>query len=177
VGIFVYVGAEVSIGSFLVNYFMQPQIAGLTAGAAAKYVSLYWGGAMVGRFIGSAVLRKMRTGVLVGFNAIMACLLVTISIVSTGAVAMWAILLVGLFNSIMFPSIFTLGIARLGRMTNRGSGLLIAAIVGGAIIPMLQGVLADRIGLQLAFILPAVCYLYIMYYGFAGSKPRPAVRA
>lgn len=175
VGIFVYVGAEVSIGSFLVNYFEQRDIGGLTAQEAARYVSFYWGGAMVGRFIGSAVLRKVGTGTLVGLNAIVACLLVATSILSTGGVAMWSILLVGLFNSIMFPSIFTLGIANLGRLTGKGSGIMIAAIVGGAIIPVLEGALADRIGLHTAFLLPAICYLYIMFYGFVGSKPRVPV--
>jgi len=172
IGIFVYVGAEVAIGSFLVNYFMQPNIGGLTAQAAARHVSFYWGGAMVGRFIGSAVLRKVPTGKLVGIHAVAACALVTTSILTTGSVAMWSILLVGLFNSIMFPSIFTLGITGLGRLTGSGSGIMIAAIVGGAIIPVLEGALADRIGLHLAFVLPAVCYIYIMFYGFAGSKPR-----
>jgi MFS transporter, FHS family, L-fucose permease len=171
-GIFAYVGAEVSIGSFMVNYLMLPSIAGLTAQSAAKYVSLYWGGAMLGRFAGTAFLRRVPTGPAVGVAAILAGSLVIISILGTGAVSMWSILLVGLCNSIMFPSIFSLGIAKLGRLTGAGSGIMIAAIVGGAIIPMLQGVLADRIGLQLAFILPAVCYLYIMSYGFVGSRPR-----
>ena len=176
-GIFVYVGAEVSIGSFLVNYFMQGDIAGLTAQEAARYVSFYWGGAMVGRFIGSAVLRKVPTGTLVGIHAVVACGLVITSILTTGSVAMWSILAVGLFNSIMFPSIFTLGIAGLGRLTGKGSGLIIAAIVGGAIIPLLEGALADRIGLHLAFVLPAICYVYIMFYGFVGSKPQTVVAA
>jgi len=170
IGIFVYVGAEVAIGSFLVNYFMQPQIGGLTAQEAAKHVSFYWGGAMVGRFAGSAVLRKAPTGPAVGVAAILACALVCTSILSSGAVAMWSLILVGLFNSIMFPSIFTLGIAGLGRLTGKGSGILIAAIVGGAIIPIAEGALADRIGLQPAFALPAICYLYILFYGFVGSR-------
>ncbi len=170
VGIFVYVGAEVAIGSFLVNYFMQPDIGGLNAQTAARYVSMYWGGAMVGRFVGSAVLQKVGTGKVVGVAAIVACLLVTTSIMTTGHVAMWSIILVGLFNSIMFPSIFTLGIAKLGRLTGKGSGIMIAAIVGGAIIPVAQGALADSIGLHTAFFLPAICYLYIMFYGFVGSK-------
>src|SRR3984885_12756046 len=107
VGIFVYVGAEVAIGSFLVNYFMQPDVAGFTAQAAARYVSLYWGGAMLGRFLGAALLRSIPTGPAVGATAIAACLLVITSILTTGSVAMWAILAVGLFNSILFPSIFT----------------------------------------------------------------------
>jgi FHS family L-fucose permease-like MFS transporter len=169
-GIFLYVGAEVAIGSFLVNYFTQPYISSMTQKEAAFYVSFYWGGAMVGRFIGSAVLQKMRAGMLLGLVAIVACLLVTTSMLSFGALAMWTIILVGLFNSVMFPSIFTLGIAGLGPLTGRGSGMLIAAIVGGAIIPVVEGALADHIGIHHAFILPALCYLYIAFYGFRGSR-------
>ncbi len=171
IGIFVYVGAEVAIGSFLVNYFTLPNIGNLTQQTAAFFVSFYWGGMMVGRFIGSAILRKLPTGAVVGTAGIIAFLLVCISILSTGHLAMWSILLVGLFNSIMFPSIFTLGIAQLGPLTSEGSGLLIAAIVGGAVIPLLEGVLADHIGIHFAFIIPAVCYLYVIFYGFRGSKP------
>jgi FHS family L-fucose permease-like MFS transporter len=171
VAIFVYVGAEVSIGSFLVNYFTQPNMGNLPAKAAARLVSFYWGGAMVGRFIGSAILRKVQTGILLGIVAAVACSLVVTSMLSSGHVAMVAILLVGLFNSVMFPSIFTLGIAELGPLTGDASGLLNTAIVGGAIIPVAEGALADRIGLHHAFILPAVCYLYILYYALKGSKP------
>ncbi len=176
-GIFVYVGAEVSIGSFLVNYFTQPYISTMTEKQAAFYVSFYWGCAMVGRFIGSAILQKVRAGTLLGLVAIVACLLVITSMLTFGAVAMWTIILVGLFNSVMFPSIFTLGIAGLGPLTGRGSGLLVAAIVGGAIIPVIEGSLADHIGIHHAFILPAICYLYIAYYGFKGSRPRQVVLA
>jgi FHS family L-fucose permease-like MFS transporter len=174
VGIFVYVGAEVSIGSFLINYFSQPDIGHISELAAAKYVSFYWMGAMIGRFIGSAILQKVRTGALLGIAAISASCLVFVSILSSGQLAMWSIILVGLFNSVMFPSIFTLGIAELGPLTGDGSGLLIMAIVGGALIPLTQGTLADRIGLHHAFILPALCYLYIVYYAFRGSTPRAA---
>ncbi len=170
VAIFLYVGAEVAIGSFLVSYFMQPKIAGLGAQQAAKYVSLYWGGAMVGRFAGSAILRVVRTGTLLGLSALAACALVLTSVGTSGQAAMWSIILVGLMNSTMFPSIFTLGIDGLGKLTGQGSGILIAAIVGGAIIPIAEGALADRIGLQIAFLLPAVCYLYIVFYGFVGSR-------
>jgi FHS family L-fucose permease-like MFS transporter len=173
VGIFVYVGAEVSIGSFLINYFSQASIGNISELEAAKFVSYYWGGAMVGRFIGSALLQKFRTGKILGIAAIAACLLVSTSILTLGHTAMWSILLVGLFNSIMFPSIFTLGIAELGPLTGEGSALLIMAIVGGAAIPYAQGHLADAIGLHHAFVLPAICYLYIVYYAFRGSKPVP----
>jgi MFS transporter, FHS family, L-fucose permease len=171
VGIFVYVGAEVSIGSFMVNYLSQPNIGNLTEKVAASYLSFYWGGAMVGRFIGSAILQKVRTGTVLGTAAIATGLLVSVSMLSTGPVAMWSIILVGLFNSIMFPSIFTLGIAELGPLTGEGSGIMIMAIVGGAIVPVLVGVLADRIGIHHSFILPLICYLYIVYYGFKGSRP------
>ncbi len=171
-GIFTYVGAEVAIGSFMVSYLMQPEIAGVSAQEGAHYVSFYWGGAMVGRFIGAAALRYVPTSRAVGTNAIVAFLLVVISMFTSGPVAMWSMIAVGLFNSILFPSIFTLGIHGLGKLTGKGSGLLIAAIVGGAIIPIVQGALADRIGLHPAYFLPAICYLYIMFYGFIGSRPR-----
>ena len=169
--IFVYVGAEVSIGSFLVNYFSQPEIGNVSENVAARYVSFYWGSAMIGRFIGSALLQKLRTGTVLGFAAAMASLLVCISMLTGGHVAMWSIILVGLFNSVMFPSIFTLGIAELGPRTGDGSGLLVMAIVGGAILPVAQGALADRLGIHHAFFLPAICYLYIIYYALKGSKP------
>ena len=172
IAIFVYVGAEVSIGSFLTNYFNRSDIGGLSLKDAADMLKYYWGGAMIGRFVGSALLQKIGTGTLLGVNAIVACLLVTISMLTFGHFAMWSILLVGLFNSIMFPSIFTLGVAGLGPLTGDGSALLVAAIVGGAIVPELQGVLADRIGIHHAFILAALCYLYIAYYGFRGSRPK-----
>jgi FHS family L-fucose permease-like MFS transporter len=171
IGIFVYVGAEVSIGSFLINYFGQPDIGHLPEVTAARFVTYYWGGAMVGRFIGSAILQKVKTGTVLAAAAIGACVLVCISMATLGNVAMWTIIAVGLFNSIMFPSIFTLGIAELGPLTGDGSGMLVMAIVGGAILPVLQGVLADRIGIHHAFILPAVCYLYILFYALRGSKP------
>ena len=171
IAIFVYVGAEVSIGSFLVNYFSQPEIGGLTEKVAASFVAFYWGGAMVGRFIGSGLLQKIKTGYLLGICAICAASLVAISMLSTGHVAMWSIILVGFFNSIMFPSIFTLGVAELGPLTGDGSGVMIMAIVGGAIIPLAQGWIADKIGIHHAFLLPVICYFYIMFFALSGSKP------
>jgi len=171
VGIFVYVGAEVAIGSLLVNYMSQPNIGNISIQLAAKFVSLYWGGAMLGRFIGSAVLQKVRTGTVLGLSALTAFLLVSISMLSFGHLAMWSILLVGFFNSTMFPSIFTISIEGLGPLTGKGSALLVCAIVGGAIIPELQGVLADHIGIHHAFILPALCYLYIASFAFKSNKP------
>jgi FHS family L-fucose permease-like MFS transporter len=251
IAIFVYVGGEVSIGSFLVNYFGQPEIGGLTEKVAAGFVALYWGGAMVGRFFGSALLSGAKaaymgfasiggvllflfsswvahtwadelvapvghisfvaflwaivsvlvaarplfalvavvaavlgiglvlrgghlvptTRVLLGICAVCAAALVAISMLSTGHFAMYSIILVGFFNSIMFPSIFTLGVAELGPLTGDGSGIMIMAIVGGAIIPVAQGAIADRIGIHHAFFLPVICYLYILYFALSGSKP------
>jgi len=171
IGIFVYVGGEVSIGSFLVNYFTQPEIGGLTEKVAASFVAFYWGGAMVGRFIGSALLQKMSTRGLLGICAVCAAALVAISMLTTGHTAMYSIILVGFFNSIMFPSIFTLGVAELGPLTGDGSGVMIMAIVGGAIIPVAQGWIADRIGIHHAFFLPVICYLYILFFALSGSKP------
>jgi len=172
VAIFVYVGAEVSIGSFLVNFLGEKNIAGMEEATAAQYIAYYWGGAMVGRFIGSAVMRYVSAGKGLAFNALMACILVAMAMSLSGAIAMWAILLVGLFNSIMFPTIFSLAVSRLGNLTSQGSGVLCLAIVGGAILPLLQGMLADLMGIQLAFFLPILCYLYIAYYGVQGSKPQ-----
>jgi FHS family L-fucose permease-like MFS transporter len=166
IAIFTYVGAEVSIGSFLVKYFHDPAIANFDERTAAGFVAFYWGGAMIGRFIGAGILQKVRTGMLLGINALVACALVTTSILTAGHFAMWTILAVGLFYSIMFPSIFTLGIEGLGPLTGRGSGLLVMAIVGGAIIPPIEGKVADMIGLQHAFFIPAICYVYIAIFGF-----------
>jgi FHS family L-fucose permease-like MFS transporter len=245
ISIFVYVGAEVSIGSFLVNYFTQPEIGGYTEKVAASFVAFYWGGAMLGRFIGSnllggakatymglvaaisiglillsypieshmplgyqpgvpnltwlawlvvagrplfklvaitaaaiAVVATLRggkatanTGVLLGTCAVCTSALVAISMLTTGHLAMWSIILVGFFNSIMFPSIFTLGVAELGPLTGDGSGIMIMAIVGGAIIPVLQGAIAERVGIHHAFFLPVICYLYILFFALSGSKP------
>jgi FHS family L-fucose permease-like MFS transporter len=169
--IFAYVGAEVSIGSFLVNYFGQTEIAGLSAKSAAGYVSFYWGGAMLGRFLGAGLLRKFRAGHLLGAFAICTSSLVTLSMLTNGHFAMWSILAVGFFNSIMFPTIFSLGVAELGPLTGNGSGILNMAIVGGAIVPLIQGMIADHIGVHHAFFIPVICYLYILYYALSGSKP------
>ena len=172
VGIFVYVGAEVSIGSFLVSFFAEPSIAGLEESEAAKYIAYYWGGAMVGRFIGAAVMQKIAAGKALCFNSVLAVVLILVATLSSGNIAMVAILLVGLCNSIMFPTIFSLAINGLGKHTSQGSGILCLAIVGGAIIPLIQGLLADSIGIQPSFYLPILCYLFIAYYGLWGSKVR-----
>ncbi len=171
IGIFVYVGAEVAIGSSLVNYMELPDIGGFSAQRANAYLIFYWAGLMVGRFIGSAILQKVRTGPLVGWCAGVGALLVGTSMLATGHVAIWSILAVGLCNSIMFPSIFTLGTAQMGPLTGKASGLLVMSIVGGAIIPETQGAIMDRIGIHHGFILPVLCYVFIVYYGFLGSKP------
>ncbi len=165
IGIFLYVGAEVSIGSFLINFIGEPQIAGLAHADAAHYVSIYWGGAMVGRFIGFAVMRVVSPGKTLAFNAMAAIALVLLGTFAQGDLAMWAILAVGLCNSIMFPTIFSMALHGLGKHTGQGSGILCMAIVGGALVPFAQGALADALGVQISFLLPAACYAFILYFG------------
>ena len=165
VAIFLYVGGEVSIGSFLVNFLGEAHIAGLSHADAAQYVSLYWGGALVGRFIGFAVMRYVSPGKTLAVNSLGAIALVLVAIFAEGSVAMWAILAVGLCNSIMFPTIFSMALHGLGRHTGQGSGILCMAIVGGAIVPFIQGGVADAAGLQPSFLVPAACYLFILFYG------------
>jgi FHS family L-fucose permease-like MFS transporter len=171
-GIFCYVGAEVSIGSFMVNYLSMPDIGHMSEQQASHYVSWYWGGAMVGRFVGSALMAKFSPRKLLAAFAGINALLVLTTMLTRGDTAMYSIIAIGLFNSIMFPTIFALGIERLGPMTSKASSLLIMAIVGGALVPYVQGVLADHIGLQHAFFLPLLCYLYIVFYGVSGSRIR-----
>jgi MFS transporter, FHS family, L-fucose permease len=201
VAIFVYVGAEVAIGSSIANYLALPNIGHFASdiadpaaryhaalAEAAKYISLYWLGAMVGRFIGSAVLQKVKTSAVLGFCAFTAAFLVTVTVLTRGHFAMWSVLSIGLFNSIMFPSIFTSGIAELGPLTGDGSGVLNMAIVGGAIIPYIVGRIGDAInhayypstiqgetswgqGIHYALFIAAFCYLYILFYAVSGSKP------
>ncbi|MGZ9898678.1 L-fucose:H+ symporter permease [Shewanella gaetbuli] len=172
VGIFVYVGAEVGIGSFLINFLTQDDIGGLTESQAANYIAYYFGGAMVGRFIGALVMQKIKAGKVLAFNAICACVLIGLAMFSAGTVAMWALLLVGLCNSIMFPTIFSLALKDLNQHTSQGSGILCLAIVGGAVVPLLQGMLADSLGIQLAFILPLLCYGFICFYGLVGCDAK-----
>ncbi len=217
IAIFVYVGAEVSIGSFMINFFGEDAIAGLSEANAAKYVALYWGGAMIGRFMGAVSMsstntnnKYLLTGLIAAFSillawyltkdiklagiffgfvvlniiavqigknkpaqtlavfALVATALVAITVVSSGLFAMWTLIAVGLFNSIMFPTIFTLAIDGLGKHTSQGSGILVMAIVGGAIIPLIMGASADAIGVHSSFIITVVCYAYIAFYGFKG---------
>jgi FHS family L-fucose permease-like MFS transporter len=148
-----------------------PDIAGLREARAADFLMVYWGGAMMGRFIGSAILRPARTGPIPGTAALSAFCLVISSVLSHGHVAMFALLAVGICNSIMFPAIFALGIQDLGPLTSKGSSLMIAAIVGSAVIPLATGKLADLIGLQLAFLLPALCCVYIAWFGVFACQP------
>jgi FHS family L-fucose permease-like MFS transporter len=171
IAIFAYVGAEVSIGSFLVNYFALPEIAGFNARVAAGFVSFYWAGAMIGRFVGAPLLRRVKPGFMLALCAIVAAGLASAAMILSGHTAMWCILAVGLFNSIMFPTIFSLGVAELGSLTGNASGILNMAIVGGAILPLMQGVIADHIGIHHAFFVPVICYLYILFYALRGSKP------
>lgn len=167
--VFVYVGAEVTIGSFLISYITSPGIGNLDPGTAAHYVSYYWGAAMTGRFIGSLLLRRIAPRALLCVFALAAIALLATTIVSLGALAMWSVIAIGFFNSIMFPTLFTLSIEGLGPMTARASSLLVMAIFGGAVIPQLQGFLADGIGVQHAFVLPGLCYAYIAWYALSGS--------
>jgi FHS family L-fucose permease-like MFS transporter len=174
IAIFVYVGAEVAIGSFLINYISDPRIGHIDPARATRYVSYYWGGAMLGRFAGSALLRRFAPRSLLCAFALAAIALLATTITSTGALAMWSVVAIGLFNSIMFPTLFTLGIEDLGAMTSKASSLLIMAIVGGAVIPYLQGRIADRVGIQPAFLLPLLCYAYIAWYALRGARQRDA---
>jgi FHS family L-fucose permease-like MFS transporter len=170
--IFVYVGAEVSIGSVLVNFLQEPAVGALDQHTAASWVAFYWGGAMVGRFVGVLVLRNWLPPRVLASAGAAAFLLVGATIIGSGHFAMFAILSVGLCNSIMFPTIFTLAIRGLGARTGEGSGMLCMAIVGGAIVPLMEGALADKIGLHTAFLVPLVCYAYIVWYGLVGSQLR-----
>jgi FHS family L-fucose permease-like MFS transporter len=165
IAIFLYVGAEVSIGSFLVNFIGEPSVAGLAPADAAHYVSYYWGGAMIGRFIGSAAMQYVKPGRALAVTAAVAIALILLAIAGHGQLAMIAILSVGLFNSIMFPTIFAIALAGLGRLTGLGSGLLCMAIAGGAVVPLLQGAVGDALGVQISFLIPAACYTFILYYG------------
>ena len=169
--IFLYVGAEVAIGSLIVSYLMQPSVMALTGVDAGKHVPFYWGGALVGRFIGAAVLTRVSPGKVLAAVAIGAIALILLSTGTTGAVAGWSLLAIGLMNSIMFPTIFSLASEGLGRRAGEGSGVIATAIVGGAIVPPLTGRLADASGLGVALLLPALCYLVIAGYGLYARRP------
>ncbi|MBT6318844.1 MAG: sugar MFS transporter [Porticoccaceae bacterium] len=167
--IFLYVGGEVSIGSFLVNYFSESSIAGMSAVDAGEMVAYYWGAAMVGRLVGAWLMNYIAATKYLAINSVIAVLMIVVSMNTTGDVAMWSILAVGFFNSIMFPTIFTLAVKGLGSLTSKGSGLVCQAIVGGALVPLVQGAAADIIGIQMSFIVPMLCYIYIGWYALRGA--------
>ncbi|WAT02381.1 L-fucose:H+ symporter permease [Rouxiella chamberiensis] len=171
IGIFAYVGAEVSIGSYLISLLERPDIAALSAVEASHKLALYWGGAMVGRFIGSVLMTRIKANRLLAFNAFVVVLLIASAILMRGTFSMWAILSVGLFNSIMFPTIFSLALNKLGGLTGRASGVLCMGIVGGAVMPIVQAAVADHVSLLVSFVVPLVCYIYIAWYGCRGYRP------
>ncbi len=169
IGIFCYVGAEVAIGSLMVNALEHT--AGLSHDKAAGYLSVYWGGAMVGRFIGAGLMNKIAPNKYLAFNASMAVGLLMLAIAAGGgAVTQWSLLLIGFFNSIMFPTIFSLGTKGLGKFTGAASGIISTAIVGGALVPVLQGFVIDHVGLMISYVIPAVCYIYIVFFATRGYK-------
>ena len=168
-GIFCYVGAEVSIGSLLVS--VMEVTAGLDHATGARLLSVYWGGAMVGRFLGTLLMQRIAPSKYLAFNATAAVVLIAVAILfGGGKVSMWALLFIGFFNSIMFPTIFSLATSGLGKFTGAASGIICTAIVGGAIVPVMQGFFADHIGLLLSFFVSALCYLYILFFAVKGHK-------
>ncbi len=171
VGIFTYVGAEVAIGSLLINYLGQPSMGSMSHSEAAHYVSLYWGGAMVARLIGFFALRRVRQAHALTFVSLLAVVFITTAIVGHGPVALWALVSCGLFNSVMWPCIFPMSLEGLGRLTSQASGLLVTMVVGGAVIPEIQGLLADRFGYQRSFLVVLACYLYILFFALYGHRP------
>jgi len=172
IGIFLYVGVEVGLSQFMIGYFQLPKLGAMTAAAAAAFTAYYWSGALVGRILGSVALTKLKANHLLTTFGLLAVVSILISIFSSGPIALWSIILCGFFNSIMFPSIFALGITGLGPMTSKGSGLIMTAVVGGAIVPVIIGKLTDNFGFQIAAILPIICYLYIASYGMVGYKQK-----
>ena len=172
--IFIYLIAEIGVANLFVNFVSQPDIANLTHEQAGRYLTFLWGGMMVGRFAGSAIMQRIDAGKVLAAFSIGAFIVMMITVFAQGPVAMWSLILVGLFHSIMFPTIFTLGIKGLGPLTEEGSGLLIMAIAGGALV-VVQGWLADHFGLQTSFLLTALCELYILFYALWGSRPTHAL--
>jgi MFS transporter, FHS family, L-fucose permease len=170
--IFLYVGAEVAIGSLIVNYLMQDHVMGLQEQAAGKLIGLYWGGAMVGRFIGSAVLRVLSPGKVLAFVSAATIALLIISTQTNGDISGYSLLAVGLTNAIMFPTIFTLACEKLGSRAADGSGIINVAIVGGAVVPLLTGIIADATSsLAMALVLPMLCYGIIAAFGIYARRP------
>ena len=175
--IFCYVGAEVAIGSLMISFLGQPSMGSLTHEAAARYVSLYWGGAMVGRFVGFFALRSIKAQRALAFVSSAAFLLVGTAIVTHGHIAMVAIVACGLCNSVMWPCIFPLSVEGLGRFTSQGSGILVTMVVGGAVIPEIQGFLADSFGYQKSFLIVLICYAYLVSFALIGHRNRNVVTA
>jgi len=171
-GIFSSVGSEVAIGSILINFLGQPSMGGLSHTAAASYVSFYWGGAMIGRIIGAGALLKVKAQHALLAVSSVAALMVLITIFGHGRVAMWTIVSCGLFNSVMWPCIFPLAVKGLGKFTSQGSGILITMVVGGAIVPVVQGFLADRLGYNASFAVVFCCYAYLTFFALSGYKVR-----
>jgi FHS family L-fucose permease-like MFS transporter len=167
--IFIYLIAEIGVANLFINFTGQPEIGGLSHEQGAHYLFLLWGGMLVGRFVGAWAMNKTSAERVLAFCAIGAFIVMMIAALGTGSVAMWALISVGLFHSVMFPTIFTLGIKGLGPLTEEGAGLLIMAIAGGALV-VVQGWLADTVGLQLSFLLTAACELYVLFYAVWGSK-------
>ncbi len=169
--IFTYVGAEVAIGSLMINFLGQPAMGGLSHTAAARYVSLYWGGAMTGRLIGFVALIWISAPVALTAVSAVAAVLVATAIVAHGNVALFAIVACGLCNSVMWPCIFPMALRGLGRFTSQGSGILVTMVVGGAVIPEIQGFLADRFGYSQSFLIVLACYVYILFFALNGHRP------
>jgi FHS family L-fucose permease-like MFS transporter len=172
--IFIYLIAEIGVANLFVNFVSQPQIGNLTAEQAGRYLTFLWGGMMVGRFLGSFIMQKVPAETVLATFSVGAFIVMLITVFTTGHVAMWSLILVGLFHSIMFPTIFTLGIKGLGPLTEEGSGLLVMAIAGGALV-VVQGKLADTFGLQASFLLTAACELYVLFYAVWGSRTTQAL--
>lgn len=170
IAIFLYVGAEVSLGSFLVNFLSSTQVTNLPEHQVAHLIAYFWGGAMLGRFLGAIVMQFIKPRRYLAINAILAMLFIFVAMTQQGSVAMYSILAVGLFNGVMFPTIFSLALEGLKERKGQASGLLCQAIVGGALLPLLQGVIADTLGIQISFVVPLVCYLFIFYYGMKSIK-------
>jgi FHS family L-fucose permease-like MFS transporter len=168
--IFIYLIAEIGVANLFINFVSEPQIAGVSHEQASHYLFLLWGGMMVGRFLGSVLMRWVPGERVLAAFAVAAFVTMLVASLVQGPTAMGALILVGLFHSIMFPTIFTLGIRGLGPLTEEGSGLLIMAIAGGALV-IIQGWLADHFGLQRSFLLTAACELYVLWYGMWGSRP------
>jgi FHS family L-fucose permease-like MFS transporter len=171
--IFIYLIAEIGVSNLFINFVSMPEIGGLTHAQASRYLFLLWGGMMIGRFVGSQLMRSYPAEKVLACASLGAFIVMGITVAASGPLAMWSLISVGLFHSIMFPTIFTLGIRGLGPLTEEGSGLLIMAIAGGALV-VIQGQFADAFGLQLSFLITAACELYVLFYALWGSKATDA---